>query len=177
MSDRLPELPLLPEPYKAPQSMFCASCGAPYEPSRAFLAPCAAGMGAPLYSNHGCKCGGNSFRGTIDSNGPTAQYTADQMRAYARAALEAHARALAPQWVSVDERLPEQPDDDSDVPVWTWDGQLVAEDEYAQQWEQPAGPCVGGWITTGYGFTCDGVTRQATHWMPRETPKPPAPKG
>lgn len=78
------ELGPLPEPYKAPASIFCASCGAPYEPSRAF-APCAAGMGAPLYSNHGCKCGGNSFRGTIDSSGPRAAYTADQMRAYAAA--------------------------------------------------------------------------------------------
>ena len=78
-------------------------------------------------------------------------------------------------WVSVDDRLPTPPDDGSDVPVWTWNGEFVTEDDYAEQFEQPAGPAVGGWVSTGWGFGQDYSLGRAavTHWMPRETPKPP----
>lgn len=79
------------------------------------------------------------------------------------------------QWISVDERLPTPRDDGSDVPVWTWNGEFVTEDDYAEQFEQPAGPAVGGWVSTGWGFGQDYSLGRAavTHWMPREAPKPP----
>lgn len=68
-------LPELPEPYMPPPNMFCDGCGRPYKATTA------------VYPPLGCECGSNAFRGTIDYSAPVAQYTADQMRTYARAAL------------------------------------------------------------------------------------------
>lgn len=75
-------------------------------------------------------------------------------------------------WVSVDDRRPPIRDGGDDVPVWTWDGESVKEDFYLEMHEQPLGH--GGWVSIGWGFLADGGGRQATHWMPRPTPEPPA---
>lgn len=75
-------------------------------------------------------------------------------------------------WISVDVRRPPIHDGGDDVPVWTWDGESVKEDFYLEMHEQPLG--FGGWQSIGWGFLADGGGRQATHWMPRPTPEPPA---
>lgn len=75
-------------------------------------------------------------------------------------------------WVSVDDRRPAINHGGDDVPVWTWDGESVKEDFYLEMYEQPLG--FGGWQSIGWGFLADGGGRQATHWMPRPTPEPPA---
>ncbi len=91
-----------------------------------------------------------------------------------------HAIAAAPPagddardaWVSVDDRRPPTRDGGDDVPVWTWDGESVKEDFFLEMHEQPIGH--GGWVSIGWGFLADGGGRNATHWMPRPTPAPPA---
>lgn len=77
-------------------------------------------------------------------------------------------------WISVDDRLPafaEEAEDDG-VKVYTWDGELVTEDEFMPEYEQPAGPAVGGWMRTGEWFASDNLHR-VTHWMPRRLPAGP----
>lgn len=80
-----------------------------------------------------------------------------------------------PAWVSVHDALPTASEDD-DVPVWTWDGIAVNEDNYGPIFEQPAGPAVGGWVNVGHGFAGDTMG-SVTHWMPRPTPAAPAHAG
>lgn len=77
-------------------------------------------------------------------------------------------------WISVDERLPQFAEDaeDEGVKVYTWDGDLVTEDEFMANYEQPAGPAVGGWVRTDDWFASDSLHR-VTHWMPRRAPAPP----
>lgn len=78
-------------------------------------------------------------------------------------------------WISIEDRLPTLPEDDEDgsVMVYTWDGEFVAEDEFAPEYEQPAGPAVGGWVRTGEWF-CNDRDSRVTHWMPRVLPAAPA---
>lgn len=99
-----------------------------------------------------------------------------------RGILESHLVAAPPApvaagWIRVEDRLPVLPDDHEDDgrPVWTWDGQFVAEDEFVPTYEQPAGPTVGGWVRTGEWFASDTPSR-VTHWMPRVAPLPPSPE-
>lgn len=79
-------------------------------------------------------------------------------------------------WISVNDRLPDLPveNEDDGVKVYTWNGDFVDEDEFAPEWEQPAGPAVGGWLRTGEWF-CNDTANRVTHWKPRELPLPPAP--
>lgn len=86
-----------------------------------------------------------------------------------------YAAPAAPEWVSVEERLPEEPVDGEDVPVYTFDGEHVIEDDYTEIFEQPAGPTVGGWVSIGWGFGRHNACR-VTHWMPRKQPAPPSAK-
>lgn len=78
------------------------------------------------------------------------------------------------QWISVHERLPELNVDNEDdgVKVYTWDGEFVTEDVFAPEYEQPAGPAVGGWLRTGDWF-CSDTAARVTHWMLRRQPAPP----
>ena len=74
--------PPLPEPFKVASTMKCTACGAPYEPARA-LAPMAAGGMFSLSMcarSTACKCGSNSFSGTVGYDSPSpAQFTGQQM--------------------------------------------------------------------------------------------------
>ena len=74
------------------------------------------------------------------------------------------------QWISVEDQMPAIVDD-NDVDVYTWDGKTVAEDTYGPEWEQPAGPAVGGWLRVGDNFA--DIHRTVTHWMPRTPPAHP----
>lgn len=108
-------------------------------------------------------------------------YHAGYEHGHADATREALAAAppapVAAGWIRVEDRLPVLPDDHEDDgrPVWTWDGQFVAEDEFVPTYEQPAGPTVGGWVRTGEWFASDTPSR-VTHWMPRVAPLPPTPE-
>ena len=77
----------------------------------------------------------------------------------------------------MEERLPvlTEENEDEGVSVWTWDGQRVTEDEFMPEYEQPAGPAVGGWLRTGEWFAGDNLNR-VTHWMLRVAPQPPKEK-
>ena len=74
------------------------------------------------------------------------------------------------QWRSIEDCVPTIVDDE-DVPVYTWDGNTVAEDTYGPEFDQPAGPVIGGWVRTGEGF--GDIHRTVTHWMPRTLPAAP----
>ena len=85
------ELPPLPEPWKASSTLKCTACGAPYEPARARVPVAAGNPFARAMSSGACKCGNAQFGGTFGYDSPSpAQFTAGQMRDYARAALAAH---------------------------------------------------------------------------------------
>lgn len=77
-------------------------------------------------------------------------------------------------WISVLDCLPDLPEEceDDGVKVYTWNGDFVDEDVFAPEWEQPAGPCVGGWVRTGDWF-CSDTANRVTHWMIRHAPPPP----
>ncbi len=90
-------LPPLPEPWSAASTIKCTACGRPYKPA------IPAGIAAPLRwgaaPSPACECGNNEWRGTLGEGQVPTQYTADQMRAYARAAMLAAAPAVsAPAW-------------------------------------------------------------------------------
>lgn len=82
-------LPVLPEPWTAASTIKCTACGRAYKPRIApqTAEPASFWWGAPP---HLCECGNSSFKGTLGEGPSPAIYTADQMRAYATAALSAH---------------------------------------------------------------------------------------
>lgn len=82
------------------------------------------------------------------------------------------APAVPTGWYACSERLPVLPADEEPVPVYTWDGLRVDEDEWSSQYDQPAGPVIGGWVRDGDWFDKD-PSQQVTHWMPRNMPTPP----
>ncbi len=88
------------------------------------------------------------------------------------------APAQGGQWISVHDSLPELPVDNEDegVGVWTWDGTFVTADAFAPQWEQPAGPAIGGWVRTDDWF-CNDTAGTVTHWMLRVPPAAPQQHG
>lgn len=76
-------LPELPEPYSAASSIKCVACGEQYKPTAANLprlpwtTPC----------SFACRCGSTSWQGNYREGPSPAQFTADQMHTYARAAI------------------------------------------------------------------------------------------
>jgi hypothetical protein len=75
------------------------------------------------------------------------------------------------EWISVENSLPAS-EEGMSVPVWTWDGDFVTQDEWSEHFFQPAGAAVGGWVSEGFWF-CEDVNQRVTHWKPRTTPRPP----
>jgi hypothetical protein len=75
-------------------------------------------------------------------------------------------------WISVEERLPETGPDEEGIHVWTWDGVTVERDEFVENYEQPAGPAVGGWLRTDDWFAGD-IDNRVTHWQPYTPPAAP----
>lgn len=105
--------------------------------------------------------------------------SASSVRPYSIAlSVAAPTQQAAEGWISVHERLPALPEDceDDGVKVYTWDGEFVTEDVFEPQYEQPAGPAVGGWLRTGDWFCSDTASR-VTHWMPRKLPAAPTAQG
>lgn len=90
-----------------------------------------------------------------------------------RAALPLTSTEKSNGWISVEEHLPEIGPEEEGVPVWTWDGNTVEHDEFVANYEQPAGPAVGGWLRTDDWFASD-LFSHVTHWQPYS--KPAAPK-
>lgn len=119
-------------------------------------------------------------RDPSDNRGPWEYGEGSPMQDDADAALRwiAGSQQAAEGWISVHDRLPILPEDceDDGVKVYTWDGEFVTEDVFEPQYEQPAGPAVGGWLRTGDWFCSDTATR-VTHWMLRILPAPPATQG
>ena len=94
MTQRPITLPERPDPYTVASTMKCVACGAPYEAARALAPNAARGPFAPAMSSHACKCGSNTFGGSVGYDSPSpAQFTAAQLDAYARAAVEADREA------------------------------------------------------------------------------------
>ena len=91
----------------------------------------------------------------------------------ARSALSLTSTEKSDGWISVEERLPEIGPEEEGIPVWTWDGNTVEHDEFVANYEQPAGPAVGGWLRTDDWFASD-LFSHVTHWQPYS--KPAAPK-
>lgn len=101
-------------------------------------------------------------------------YTADQMNAHGLARYEAGRASSVPSgWISVEDRVPEVISDEN-TPVWSWDGHQVREDNYCTEWDQPAGPMVGGWARIGENFDSSRHGTTVTHWMARTIPNPPS---
>jgi hypothetical protein len=73
------DLPPLPEPHRTKNLLRCMACKKPYTPVTT-----AAANASPV--NWACTCGCGTFEGIIGYE-PQPQYTPDQMREYARAAI------------------------------------------------------------------------------------------
>ncbi len=102
------ELPPLPKPYTVASMLKCVVCQAPYEPARAIAPHAAAGLGITAMTSSRCKCGSNAFQGTVGYDSPSpAQFTADQLKTYARAAIaqDRAARAQAEPVASVEQKI------------------------------------------------------------------------
>jgi hypothetical protein len=82
---------------------------------------------------HACRCGSVSFKGTLGEGPSPAQFTADQMRSYALAAVE----AARPKWLPI----AEAPKDGSPFLAtgWDWGRKGTTRHYVVAQWSERRG--------------------------------------
>lgn len=73
-------------------------------------------------------------------------------------------------WISTESRLPETDMMLVDTSVYTWDGETVKADEFADEFQRDEG---GAWVSHHGGWFCSDPDRKVTHWCYRWIPLPP----
>ena len=122
---------------------------------------------------------GDGIRALMDApdlGGIVEPYLPEVVDAYKAMLTSAPPAPVAAGWIRVEDRLPILAEENKKdgVKVWTWDGQFVAEDQFAQTYTEPCGPG-RGLLYAGDWFVGDNLHR-VTHWMPRVAPLPPSPE-